>query len=213
MKTNQEIISFIKELMEKQRISASELSKRTGVSTSAMSRYLNQKREFPINDAHKFARALHISTAELLGIEVEESNISPDTALPFFGAVAAGKFDHVDETIGMVNVPSSIIKDEKESYFVLKANGDSMNRVIANDHYVVVQSLINTSNNILKTNDIVIAKNGSEYTMKRIRRTEKMVHLEPDSYIDEYDTQSFKIEELSELEIIGKVVYSFREYN
>lgn len=213
MRNNAEIISYIKELMDIHNVNAQELSRRTGVAKSSMSRYLNQKREFPINDAHKFAKALHVTTPDLLGIQAGEIEETSNVDLPYFGAIAAGKFEHVDSTTGAVSVPGSIIKEDKDAYFVLKANGDSMNKVIANDHYVVVQDLINSSNNVLKTNDIVIAKNGSEYTMKRIRRTDKMVHLEPDSYIDEFETQSFRIEDINELEIIGKVVYSFREYN
>jgi SOS-response transcriptional repressor LexA len=213
MKTNEEIISHVNDLMNLNNINASELSRRVKVSKSTMSRYLNGSREFPINKAHDFARALNTTTADLIGLETKTINEVTITELPYYGAVAAGNFEQGVSAGGKIEIPSSIIKESKENYFVLKANGDSMNKVIANDHYVVVKDLTNTNNNLLKTNDIVIAKNGNEYTMKRIRRTETMVHLEPDSYIDEFITQSFEIDDLSELEIIGKVVYSFREYN
>lgn len=213
MKSNKEIINYISELMKLNNINASELSNRTKVSTSAMSRYLNGTREFPINKAHDFASALNTTTADLLGLEIETITEDTDTELPYYGAIAAGSFEQGIASNGNIKVPSSVLKESKEKYYVLKANGDSMNKVIANNHYVVVKDLSNSENNLLKTNDIVIAKNGNEYTMKRIRRTETMVHLEPDSYIDEFITQSFEIDDLSELEIIGKVVYSFREYN
>lgn len=213
MRTNKEIIYYIESLMKKHNINASELSRRTGVSKSAISRYLNHEREFPVNNAHDFAKALHTNTIDILGLDMEIVSDSAVVKLPYYGVVAAGSFKQSTQSEGSITVPGSALKGDKDNYFVLKANGDSMNKIIANEHYVVVENLINSSNRKLKTNDIVIAKNGSEYTMKRIRRTDKMVHLEPDSYIDEFETQSFPVEELSELEIIGKVVYSFREYN
>lgn len=44
------------------------------------------------------------------------------------------------------------------------------------------------------------------------RKTDKMVHLEPESYIDEFETQSFSIDDFNELQIIGKVIYSFKQF-
>lgn len=69
MRNNDEIITIIKTSMKEQNLSLSELARRVGVAKSAVSRYLNLTREFPLNRAEDFAKALSISTEYLLGFE------------------------------------------------------------------------------------------------------------------------------------------------
>lgn len=72
MRNNNEIIKIIKQEMNKQNLSLSELARRVNMAKSAVSRYLNETREFSINRAEDFAKALHISTEYLLGFEEEK---------------------------------------------------------------------------------------------------------------------------------------------
>lgn len=72
MRNNDEIITIIKTSMKEQNLSLSELARRVGVAKSAVSRYLNLTREFPLNRAEDFAKALSISTEYLLGFEKSE---------------------------------------------------------------------------------------------------------------------------------------------
>lgn len=69
MRTNEEIIEIIKTTLNENDMSLSELARRVGMAKSAVSRYLNGSREFPLNRANDFANALHISTEYLLGFE------------------------------------------------------------------------------------------------------------------------------------------------
>ena len=68
VRTNDEVIELIKEILQQKQISMSELARRVGMAKSAISRYLNKTREFPLNRAEDFARALGISTEYLLGV-------------------------------------------------------------------------------------------------------------------------------------------------
>lgn len=72
MRDNHEIIALIKKEADSRDISMSELSRRVGMAKSAISRYFNETREFPLNRADDFAKALGISTEYLLGFEEEE---------------------------------------------------------------------------------------------------------------------------------------------
>ena len=58
MRNNDEIITIIKSAMKEQDMSLSELARRVGVAKSAVSRYLNLTREFPLNRSEDFAKAL-----------------------------------------------------------------------------------------------------------------------------------------------------------
>ncbi len=68
MRTNDEVIELIKEILNQKQLSMSELARRVDMAKSAVSRYLNKTREFPLNRAEDFAKALGVSTEYLLGV-------------------------------------------------------------------------------------------------------------------------------------------------
>ncbi|WP_281197330.1 helix-turn-helix domain-containing protein [Staphylococcus felis] len=80
MRNNDEIITIIKTSMKEKDMSLSELARRVGVAKSAVSRYLNLTREFPLNRAEDFAKALSISTEYLLGFDKSEQPQQPTIA-------------------------------------------------------------------------------------------------------------------------------------
>lgn len=77
MRNNDEIITIIKSAMKEQDMSLSELARRVGVAKSAVSRYLNLTREFPLNRTEDFSKALSISTEYLLGFDKSEQHEQP----------------------------------------------------------------------------------------------------------------------------------------
>ncbi|MCT3112741.1 helix-turn-helix domain-containing protein [Lactococcus lactis subsp. lactis] len=72
MRTNEEIVRILIDEKNKQNLSISELARRVDMAKSAISRYFNFSREFPLNRADDFARVLGISTEYLLGISQDE---------------------------------------------------------------------------------------------------------------------------------------------
>ncbi|MEJ7506915.1 helix-turn-helix transcriptional regulator [Staphylococcus simulans] len=74
MRTNDEIITIIKTTLNERDMSLSELARRVGMAKSAVSRYLNLTREFPLNRADDFAKALSIKTEYLLGFDENEQD-------------------------------------------------------------------------------------------------------------------------------------------
>lgn len=208
----------IRRLRTEKELTQEELGERVGVKKAAINKYEtgsveNIKRSI----IGKLSTVFNVSPSYLMAfdelIENLELNISETIDLKFLGSVSAGGFEDSYTTDQFLSVPRNVIKEAQDNYFILKVNGDSMNKVISNGHYVIVLDYNKTMDTPLKTNDIVIAKNGGEYTMKRIRKTETKVHLEPDSYLDEFKVQSFDIDEFNELQIIGKVIYSFKDFS
>ena len=61
MRTNDEIIYLIKELTDKRGYSISELARRVDMAKSAVSRYFNGTREFPLNRVNEFAKVLGVT--------------------------------------------------------------------------------------------------------------------------------------------------------
>lgn len=77
MRSNAEIIELMKQLCAEKKISINELAKRTGMAKSAISRYFNFTRSFPLNRAEQFASALGVTSEYLLGVKpIDEPSIT-----------------------------------------------------------------------------------------------------------------------------------------
>jgi len=69
MRTNDEIINILIKLKEEKGYSLTELAKKVGMAKSALSRYFNKNREFPLNRVNEFAKALGVTAEYILGFE------------------------------------------------------------------------------------------------------------------------------------------------
>lgn len=77
MRSNDEIVEIIDLKRKEKELSISELARRVGMAKSALSRYFNRTREFPLNRVEEFAKVLGISSEYLLGFEEDlDSNSS-----------------------------------------------------------------------------------------------------------------------------------------
>lgn len=99
MRTNDEIINIIDTARENKKMSVSELARQTGMAKSAVSRYLNKTREFPLNRANDFAKALGMTPEFLLGVGIKEQPAKPShqsTYNYFDAGLSAGALMGVD---------------------------------------------------------------------------------------------------------------------
>lgn len=76
MRNNKEIIDILTQEKDKQGLSISELARRVNMAKSAVSRYFNYTREFPLNRADDFAKVLHITPEYLLGVNENKKDNS-----------------------------------------------------------------------------------------------------------------------------------------
>lgn len=67
MRTNEEIVTIIENRTKEKGLSLSELARRVDMAKSAISRYFNRTREFPLNKIDDFAQALDLDPAYILG--------------------------------------------------------------------------------------------------------------------------------------------------
>lgn len=74
MRNNDEIISLIKSYLDNSPMSMSELASKSGVSKSALSRYLSGSRAFPLNKADNFAKTLGMTTEQFLDVKPSSKN-------------------------------------------------------------------------------------------------------------------------------------------
>lgn len=81
MKSNDEIIRYLTQLKNEQQLTISEIARRTGMAKSAISRYFNKSREFPVNKVDDFAKVFNVTPEEILGIKKETDGLSVDEAV------------------------------------------------------------------------------------------------------------------------------------
>ncbi|MDT1974410.1 LexA family transcriptional regulator [Carnobacterium divergens] len=73
MRSNDEIIDIINNLKEEKGLSLSELARRVNMAKSALSRYFNKTRQFPLNRVEDFADVLGVSSEFILGFDADSN--------------------------------------------------------------------------------------------------------------------------------------------
>lgn len=178
MKSNEEVIKYLNELRKQQKISISELARKVDMSKSTVSQYFNGKLQFPLNRAHDFARALGVTTDDLLGLDLSKVNpINRLTKVPLLGTIACGDPILADENIsGYLSEPTDLLPSGK--LFYLRAKGRSMEPTIKNGSLVLIKQQPCVEDGEIAA---VLFTDDNEATLKRIKRAGPTVILMPDN--------------------------------
>ena len=183
MNSNDEIIDILIQACFENDISQNELARRVGMAKSAISRYFNRTREFPLNRADQFAKALGLETEYLLGVSLPEEtieerplpeNLKPITKvnrIPIVGSIAAGKPILANE-----NIESHLLLgQEYKADFALKIKGDSMIDVGINDGDL---ALI-IKDRPISNGEIYAVLVDGEATLKKVYKNDDYLTLQP----------------------------------
>ena len=211
---NNKFASRLKKAMDIRDIKASELSERANIPKSAISQYLSGLYEAKQKSIFKLANILDVSEAWLMGLDVpmeREVKIdelgNPIMAIPLLGIVKAG-YDYLaqENWIGTVDIDKKLA--ESGELFALKVHGNSMSPVLMEDDIVIIKK-----QNDFENGDIVVAIiNGDEATIKKGKKTENSILLQP--FNSDYEPLIFTNEEMETIpvKIIGIVKQLKREF-
>lgn len=133
----------------------------------------------------------------------------PVAEIPLLGTVKAG-YDYMaqENWEGMIEVDKNIIKDGSD-YFALKIKGDSMSPVLIEDDIVIIKKQEDFENG-----DLVVAIiNGDEATIKKGRKNDTSIVLQPFNTVD-YEPLIFTYDEMKNIPvtIVGIVKQLKREF-
>lgn len=216
----------LKKAMEIRNIKASELSERANIPKSAISQYLSGLYEAKQKSIFKLSNILNVSEAWLMGLDVPMERTSDNISdqlknigtiymsntdlvkIPLLGTVKAG-YDYMaqENWTGYVDVEKDIVKDGQE-YFALKVHGDSMSPTLIEDDIVIIKK-----QNDFENGDIIVAIiNGDEATIKKGKKSETSVTLQPLNTA--YDPLVFTYDEMKTIPvtIVGIVKQLKREF-
>lgn len=188
-----------------------ELHEKTNISESLISKYLSGNAIARQRKIALISEALNVNPVWLMGYDVPmedheiESNVFPISDIPkkvpVVGKISAGLPILATENIeGYEFAPSSQIK-EGYTYFYLRVQGDSMNLKFNEGDIVLVQKQDDLENNEIG----VILVNGFDATVKKYRKENGLVILEPMSTNPENTVQIYNPKDIS-IKIIGKVI-------
>lgn len=207
--SNEELGKYLKSIRESLEYSTHDVNKLCDISQSYISLMENGKRKPSPIILKKLASIYNLDYIDLYEkagyIDLVESNVFPITdtpkKVPVVGKISAGLPILATENIeGYEFAPSSQIK-EGYTYFYLRVQGDSMNLKFNEGDIVLVQKQDDLENNEIG----VILVNGFDATVKKYRKENGLVILEPMSTNPENTVQIYNPKDIS-IKVIGKVI-------
>lgn len=189
MRSSLEVIDYLNGLREQQHVSISELARRVGMSKSTVSLYFKKTREFPVNRLDDFAKALHTTPEEVLGVksasESRPSNVVyplgdnfQRISIPIIGEIACGdpitaeeNIEGYTEEIFEKPVPSGTL-------FGLRCKGHSMEPTIHDGSIVTIREQPDVEDDEIAA---VLIDDDSEATLKRVKHQGDSIILIPDN--------------------------------
>ena len=190
----------IKLLREKLGLSQEELAERVGYKDrSSIAKIESGCVDLAQSKIALFAKALHVSPAELMGIASYPINIKPIPEMrriPLIGTIACGAPILAEEHIeDYVNIPKHIKAD-----FALTCKGDSMiNARIYDGDIVYIRHQETVENG-----EIAAVLIDNEATLKRVRLYDDHISLEPENPL--YRPLVYWNEEMANVKILGKAI-------
>ena len=177
-----------------------DLVERTGIDKSKISCYCAGKYMPKSEGLYLLAQALDVDVAWLMGVDMGEDEIKP-RKLPIVGNIAAGLPIFAEENLEGYDYAPLSYTLEGRNYFFLRVRGDSMNLKFNDGDLILVQQ-----QKYLDDGEIgVFLIDGESATVKKYRRDNNLVILEPMSNNPENTTQIYDLKKVK-VDILGKVI-------
>lgn len=187
---------------------ASEVS---GIALGTLRRWEQGVNEPDMESVIKLASLYGTSTDTILGSSFGNpiSAIRPVSDgfvdLPLYGSIAAGTPIEMIEVEGTHPVPKKVA-DKYPDSFLLEVKGESMNRILPNGCY----ALVDPCEDVDRDNQpYAVCVNGYDATVKRVKKLNNGFQLVPDSTDPTYAPETYNFNEpgTETITIIGRVVY------
>lgn len=221
------IATNLKKLLESSGLTQVELAERVNIPASTLSGYFAERSTPTPGNIQKIADYFNVNKGDIdprYNYEILQSSnkinfvrestprYNLDHEYKFFPvSVSAGSLENID---GQLDYTPMVLPNEmlgkyagNKNIIILKVNGESMNNIIPNGSYIVVDTSKKHASDIKDRDIVVIAENGL-YTVKRYINdpsNERFI-FKPDSSDDTYLPIEISYSRASEIELIGRVI-------
>ena len=207
MSIRDSVLKSIQSLIEKEGSKAA-FAKKIGVSRAAVTNWTSGINAPDIETIAVISREYRIPLSEMLegtAGEFLKTDNGRWVDVPLYGSIAAGTPIEMMEVEDTFPVPARM-HDAHPDAFLLKVEGESMNRILPNGCYALVDPCETVEENGAP---YAVCVNGYDATIKRVRKLNNGFELVPDSTDPTYPVQTYNYNEpgTETITVIGRVVY------
>ena len=179
-----------------------QLAEKVGVTRSTVTQWETGWSKPRMGAVEKLAAVFGVSTSDMVN---DQSDISNFIDVPLYGSIAAGTPIEMHAVDSSHPVPTKI-RERYPDAFLLKVEGDSMNRILPNGCYALVDPRQTADCNGAP---YAVCVNGYDATIKRVRKLNNGFELVPDSNDPTYEKRTYNFNEpdTETVTVIGRVVY------
>lgn len=150
-------------------------------------------------------KALGVTVTYLLGMDAAAEPNTNTVDVPLYGSIAAGTPIEMMPIEDTQPIPAAVHQKHPNA-FLLKVEGESMNRVLPNRSYALVDPCDAVE---IDGAPYAVCVNGYDATIKRVRKLNNGFQLVPDSTDPTYEAKTYNYNEpeTQTITVIGRVVY------
>lgn len=205
------VASFLGSSRQKSRLTQKEVSAKTGIPLGTIRRWEQGQNDPDLNSLIQLIKLYGVSLESILEIEVAGDNSvnrnrnSRMTSAPLLSRITATASIEAITSDETYDIPSDIYERFPQA-FLLKVKDDSMNRVLPNGCYALINPCQEASKSMKA---YAVCVNGFDATVKRVKPLSNGYELIPDSIDPTYRPQIFDFNEIDTqpVTIIGEVVW------
>lgn len=205
------VASFLGSSREKNRLTQKEVSAKTGIPLGTIRRWEQGQNNPDLNSLIQLVELYGVSLNAILeiGIAGDDSvncnRNSRMTSVPLLSGITATNSTETINSDETYDIPTDIYERFPQT-FLLKVEDDSMNRVLPNGCYALINPCQEASKSMKA---YAVCVNGFDVTIKRVKPLSNGYELIPDSVDPTYRPQIFDFNEIDtqSISIIGEVVW------
>lgn len=185
--------------------SQQDLAERLETTQQTIQRYESGARDIKSSVLVSLSRVLGVTISYLLGMENASIPNNSTVDVPLYGSIAAGTPIEMISSESSQPVPIEV-QCRYPSAFLLRVRGESMNRVLPNGCFALIDP---EQREPVNCKAYAVCVNGYDATIKRVRRLQNGFELAPDSLDPTYKPTVYDFGEpgTDTVTIIGRVVY------
>lgn len=202
------IADNIRAIRDKYDLTQRELADVAGVTENAVSKWENGYSEPRMGAIERIAACYGLKKSNI----IEDGGMSRPTPtpdgyveVPLYGSIAAGTPIEMLPTDDMHPIPV-IVRDKYPDAFLLKVRGESMNRVLPDGCYALIDPAKTVE---CDGKPYAVCVNGYDATIKRVCKLANGYELVPDSTDPTYQAKlyNYNVEDTEKITVIGRVVW------
>lgn len=185
--------------------SQQELAEKLDTTQQTIQRYESGARDIKSSVLIKLSSVLDVTISYLLGMENAALPNNSTIDVPLYGSIAAGEPIEMMEFEDSQPIPIKVHEKFPDA-FLLKVEGDSMNRILPNGSYALVDP---DQKEPINGKPYAVCVNGYDATIKIVKKLNNGFELAPDSTDPTYvpTVYDYNKQGTDPVTIIGRIVY------